>query len=74
MKSFNKFLTEAKNKGAVFTFGRFNPPTTGHGKLVDKLKKESSGGYQVMLFTSHSNDPKKNPLSHKDKIKYLHAT
>lgn len=70
MKSFNKFLTEAKNKGAVFTFGRFNPPTTGHGKLVDKLKKESKGD-DVLLFTSHSNDKVKNPLSHRDKIKYL---
>ena len=40
-------------KGAVFTFGRFNPPTTGHAKLVDKLKKASSGGYNVLLFTSH---------------------
>ena len=58
-------------KGAVFTFGRFNPPTTGHAKLVDKLKKASSGGYNVLLFTSHSNDRKKNPLSHKQKISYL---
>ena len=40
MKSFSAFLTEAKDKGVVFTFGRFNPPTTGHAKLVDKLKKE----------------------------------
>ena len=71
MKKLSSFLKEGKDKGVVFTFGRFNPPTTGHAKLVDKLKKESSGGYQVMLFTSHSNDPKKNPLSHKDKIKYL---
>ena len=58
-------------KGVVFTFGRFNPPTTGHAKLVDKLKKASSGGYNVLLFTSHSNDKKKNPLSHKQKISYL---
>jgi len=64
-------LTEAKGKGVVFTFGRFNPPTTGHAKLVDKLTKASSGGYQPLLFTSHSNDPVKNPLSYKDKIKYL---
>ena len=69
-KTFGKFLTEAKDKGAVFTFGRFNPPTTGHGKLVDKLKKEAKG-YEVLLFSSHSNDKLKNPLSHKDKIKYL---
>jgi predicted kinase len=70
MKSFNAFLTEAKDKGVVFTFGRFNPPTTGHAKLVDKLKKQS-GGDDVLLFTSHSNDKVKNPLSHRDKISYL---
>ena len=69
-KTFGKFLTEAKDKGAVFTFGRFNPPTTGHAKLVDKLKKVSKG-YEVLLFTSHSNDRNKNPLSHKEKISYL---
>jgi predicted kinase len=72
MKSFSAFLTEAKDKGAVFTFGRFNPPTTGHGKLVAKLKKESKGD-DVLLFTSHSNDKVKNPLSHRDKIKYLRS-
>lgn len=70
MKTFNGFLVEAKDKGAVFTFGRFNPPTTGHAKLVDKLKKESRGD-DVLLFTSHSNDKQKNPLNHRDKIKYL---
>ena len=70
MKTFNKFLTEATDKGAVFSFGRFNPPTTGHAKLVDKLKQESSG-YTPLIFTSHSTDTKKNPLTHKDKIKFL---
>ena len=71
MKKLSSFLREGKDKGAVFTFGRFNPPTTGHAKLVDKLKKASSGGYKPLLFTSHSNDKKKNPLSHKQKISYL---
>ena len=70
MKTFNKFLTEATDKGAVFSFGRFNPPTTGHAKLVDKLKQESAG-YTPLIFTSHSTDTKKNPLTHKDKIKFL---
>ena len=55
-------------KEVTFAFGRFNPPTTGHAKLVAKLAK---GRGDKMLFTSHSNDKKKNPLSHKDKIKYL---
>ena len=55
-------------KEVTFAFGRFNPPTTGHAKLVAKLAK---GRGDKMLFTSHSNDKKKNPLSHKDRIKYL---
>ena len=60
-------------KGVVFTFGRFNPPTTGHAKLVDKLKKASSGGYNVLLFTSHSNDKKKNPLQDGKNIGYMNG-
>ena len=72
MKTFNGFITEAKKpKGAVFTFGRFNPPTTGHAKLVKKLKSVATGGYNVLLFTSHSNDRVKNPLTHRQKVSYL---
>ena len=72
MKKFNTFMREAKDKGVVFTFGRFNPPTTGHEKLVKKLNSMKSYG-DVLLFSSHSNDKVKNPLSHRDKIKYLKA-
>ena len=71
-KKFNTFMREAKEKGVVFTFGRFNPPTTGHEKLVKKLNSMKSYG-DVLLFSSHSNDKVKNPLSHRDKIKYLKA-
>ena len=55
-------------KEASFTFGRFNPPTTGHQLLVNKLKKL---GGDRLLFTSHSNDKLKNPLTHKQKISFL---
>jgi len=56
-------------KNITFSFGRLNPPTTGHGKLLDALKKNSgSGGYRLYLSKSH--DKKKNPLSFKDKVKY----
>lgn len=71
-KKFSTFMREAKEKGVVFTFGRFNPPTTGHEKLVKKLNSMKSYG-DVLLFSSHSNDKVKNPLSHRDKIKYLKA-
>tara|TARA_B100001245_G_C22871937_1_gene419307 strand:- start:385 stop:1716 length:1332 start_codon:yes stop_codon:yes gene_type:complete len=72
VKTFESFINEAKkDKGVVFTFGRFNPPTIGHGKLVDKLNKASKGGFHVMLFPTHSVDARKNPLTHKVKIKFL---
>jgi hypothetical protein len=57
---------------AVFTFGRFNPPTTGHKKLVDKVVshawKTHADNY---VFASHSHDAKKNPLAHHQKIKFM---
>jgi len=55
-------------KEVSFTFGRFNPPTTGHQLLVNKLAKL---GGDKLLFTSHSNDKLKNPLNHKQKISFL---
>ena len=70
MKTFRKF-NESANKKAVVTFGRFNPPTVGHGKLIDALKKASSGGYQPLVYMSHSQDPKKNPLDYNTKQKWM---
>lgn len=56
----------------VFTFGRFNPPTTGHEKLIEKLasvaKKE---GADFMVFPSHSQNDKKDPLDHKTKVGFM---
>ena len=60
-------LQEAK-KTATFTFGRFNPPTTGHEKLINALAKQ---GGDLMVYPSHSQDPKKNPLPHARKIAYM---
>lgn len=71
MKDFKQFITEASAKSAVFTFGRFNPPTTGHELLVNKLVKEGRGYNDIFLFTSHSQDKKKNPLSYRDKTNFL---
>jgi nicotinamide mononucleotide adenylyltransferase len=70
MKGFKEHLTEAKNKPVVFTFGRFNPITKGHGELIDFVVKKARGG-EGMIFTSQSNDVKKNPIPYKDKIKFL---
>ena len=59
-------------RSVVFTFGRFNPPTTGHMKLIEKIvkvAKQNSADYRI--FLSRSQDSKKNPLKLKDKVKYL---
>lgn len=69
VKSFGQYVVEA-DKDITFVFGRFNPPTTGHEKLFDTLKKVSRGGtYRV--YASKSQDPKKNPLGFKEKVKFL---
>ena len=62
-----KELQEAK-KTVAFTFGRFNPPTTGHEKLIKALSGQDRN---IMVFPSHSQDAKKNPLPHARKIAYM---
>jgi hypothetical protein len=69
IKSFSDYLTEAKGE-VYFVFGRFNPPTSGHEKLFDKLKK-TAGSNPYRIYGSKSQDAKKNPLSFKDKVKFL---
>jgi len=71
---FKDFLAEKAQKKCVFAFGRMNPPTTGHAKLVEKVKaiaKENDADHLIVL--SHSHDSKKNPLSAKEKLKYVKA-
>ena len=71
IESFSKFL-EAKQSTAVFSFGRLNPPTIGHQKLLQKIIQTSrkENGY-ACLFVSISQDAKKNPLSASKKITYI---
>ena len=61
-------------KKLVFSFGRFNPPTTGHEVLLKKVvavaKKENA---DAMVYSSQSNDSKKNPLPYKEKTKFMKA-
>ena len=66
---FSQFLVE-EEKTAFFTMGRFNPPTMGHGMLLDKVSK-AAGKNPYKIFVSQSNDTKKNPLGYKDKIKFV---
>ena len=55
----------------VFSFGRMNPPTTGHKVLVDKVREvasENKAKHKIVL--SASQDPDKNPLSPDEKLKH----
>ena len=68
INSFSQYLVE-EEKIAYFAFGRMNPPTIGHGKLLDKLASVA-GRNPYRVFLSQSND-KKNPLKYNAKIKYV---
>ena len=55
----------------VITFGRLNPPTIGHEKLVDKVKQLAKRhNAEPHVFLSHSQNSKKDPLSYQQKFKY----
>ena len=69
IKNFSQYLVEEERE-VFFTFGRMNPPTIGHGKLIDALVKKSKGA-DYKIYVSQSQDAKKNPLSYSDKIKHL---
>jgi hypothetical protein len=63
---------EPQYNGVVVVFGRFNPPTVGHEKLLQKAAKEAEKkGYQLRVYPSRSHDPKKNPLDPATKISYM---
>jgi hypothetical protein len=68
-KSWRPPTTEGA-KIAAFTFGRFNPPTTGHELLINKVK-EFAAGNDYFIFPSHSTDKKKNPLTAEQKVKFM---
>jgi hypothetical protein len=51
-------------------FGRFNPPTVGHEKLLKSAKRISAGG-DIKIYPSRSQDPKKNPLDPNTKVSYM---
>ena len=52
-------------KSIAFSFGRFNPPTIGHEKLMDKTK---GANRNYRIYASQTQDAKRNPLKHKDKV------
>ena len=66
------FLREDDRSTAVFAFGRFNPPTIGHQKLLGKLEsmaKQVNG--KAYLFLSQKQNNKTDPLTFKEKADYI---
>ena len=51
-------------------FGRFNPPTVGHGKLLAAAKKAATDS-DLKIYPSRTQDPKKNPLDPDMKISFM---
>ena len=62
--------TETQADTLTVAFGRFNPPTVGHGKLLSAAKKASAGG-DLKIYPSRTQDSKKNPLDPDMKISYM---
>ena len=74
MKSFLQLIEEKEStkNPVVMAFGRMNPPTTGHLKLIDKVKSTAEKvGAKHAVIVSHSQDTKKNPLSPEQRLKHL---
>ena len=65
---FSEYLVEEEKVGYL-VFGRMNPPTIGHGKLLDKLAAVA-GRAPYRIYLSQSNDKKDNPLTYSDKVKF----
>lgn len=62
------------SKTLVFAFGRMNPPTNGHGKLITKVKRMAQQmRADHLVIASHSQDKVKNPLDANTKLKHLKA-
>ena len=67
-------INEAVKSKAVITFGRMNPPTVGHEKLVNEIIKTAIAVKGTpLVYLSKTQDAKKNPLSYDDKIKFGQA-
>ena len=67
INSFKSYLIE-EEKTVYFTFGRMNPPTIGHEKLLNVLARKA-GKNPYRIFLSQTQDSKKNPLGYAEKIK-----
>ena len=82
MKSFKQFFVEREEgKAVAFAYGRFNPPTIGHEKLIDTvIQTAKAHGADYFIIPSKSSakqtpaERKKNPLSLQERtaiLKYM---
>ena len=62
-------LMEAKDT-VVFAYGRFNPPTTGHEKLIQKVVS-IAGTNPYRIYPSHSQNAQRDPLPQALKTAYM---
>ena len=61
---------EKSRKSVAFCFGRMNPPTIGHARLLNTTARASNGG-DYFIFLSHTQDSKKNPLDYNTKVDFV---
>jgi len=61
---------EKSRKSVAFCFGRMNPPTIGHARLLNTTARASAGG-DYYIFLSHTQDSKKNPLDYNTKVDFV---
>ena len=74
MKGFLQLVEEKEKalKPVVMSFGRFNPPTTGHMKVIDKVHEVAEKNHaKHVIVASHTQDSKKNPLPVEKKLHHL---
>jgi len=62
--------SKVEDETLTIVFGRFNPPTSGHEKLLGAAKKAAAGG-DLKIYPSRSQDDKKNPLDPDMKVSYM---
>ena len=60
-----------EKKQLTVGFGRFNPPTIGHEKLMNSISKTAGKGGEYKIYPSRSQDSTKNPLNPTDKVEYM---
>ncbi len=63
------YLEEAAAETVTLNWGRFNPPTIGHEKLLDISMSKGTGVHRV--YATQTSGNKKNPLDWKTKVKYM---